>query len=54
MDEVIREEYNLGLRRDVVDEEGKQQHGWIGFGLLPRFVVCKELSSPGLCAGVAV
>ena len=28
--EVIREEFNLGLRHDVLDERGKQQHGWVG------------------------
>lgn len=28
--EVIREEYDLGLRHDVLDERGKQTHGWLG------------------------
>ena len=28
--EVIREQYNLGLRHDVLDERGKQTHGWLG------------------------
>jgi len=28
--EVIREEYQLGLRHDVLDERGKQTHGWLG------------------------
>jgi hypothetical protein len=25
--EVIREEFNIGLRHDVVDDRGKMQHG---------------------------
>jgi hypothetical protein len=28
--EVIREEFNVGLRHDVMDERGKQTHGWLG------------------------
>ena len=28
--EVIREDFKIGLRHDVVDEHGKQQHGWLG------------------------
>jgi hypothetical protein len=26
--DVIREEFNLGLRHDVPGENGKQRHGW--------------------------
>ena len=28
--EVIREQYGLGIRHDVEDERGKQNHGWLG------------------------
>jgi len=28
--EVIREQYNLGIRHDVLDERGKQSQGWMG------------------------
>ena len=28
--EVIREIYEIGLRHDVLDDRGKQQHGWVG------------------------
>ena len=28
--EVIREQYNLGIRHDVIDERGKQSAGWMG------------------------
>ena len=28
--EVIREEFNIGLRHDVPAENGKQRHGWFG------------------------
>ena len=28
--EVIREQYNLGLRHDIISETGKQTHGWDG------------------------
>jgi len=28
--EVIREEFRIGLRHDIVDGSGKQQHGWLG------------------------
>ena len=31
--EVIREEFNLGLRHDVPGEGGKQRHGWFGVRL---------------------
>lgn len=31
--EVIREEFNLGLRHDVPGENGKQRHGWFGVRL---------------------
>ena len=31
--EVIREEFNLGLRHDVPGENGKQRHGWFGLRL---------------------
>jgi hypothetical protein len=31
--EVIREQYGLGIRHDVVDERGKQGHGWLGVRL---------------------
>jgi len=30
--QVIREEFKLGYRHDVVDDRGKAQHGWIGIG----------------------
>lgn len=28
--EVIRAEYRLGIRHDLLDERGKAQHGWLG------------------------
>ena len=28
--EVIREEFRIGIRHDVMDERGKAQHGWLG------------------------
>ena len=28
--EVIREEFNVGLRHDIIGKNGKQGHGWIG------------------------
>ena len=31
--EVIREEFNLGLRHDIPGENGKQRHGWFGVRL---------------------
>ncbi len=31
--EVIREEFNIGLRHDVPGENGKQRHGWFGVRL---------------------
>jgi hypothetical protein len=31
--EVIREEFNLGLRHDVPGGDGKQRHGWFGLRL---------------------
>ena len=31
--EVIREEFNLGLRHDVPGDNGKQRHGWFGVRL---------------------
>ena len=31
--EVIREEFNLGLRHEVPGEDGKQRHGWFGVRL---------------------
>ena len=31
--EVIREEFNLGLRHDIPGENGKQRHGWSGVRL---------------------
>ena len=31
--EVIREEFNLGLRHDVPGENGKHRHGWFGLRL---------------------
>jgi hypothetical protein len=31
--EVIREEFRLGLRHDILDERGKSQEGWLGLDL---------------------
>jgi hypothetical protein len=31
--EVIREQFNIGLRHDVLTESGKQGHGWYGVRL---------------------
>ena len=31
--EVIREEFDIGLRHDVPGEDGKQRHGWFGVRL---------------------
>ena len=31
--EVIREEFNLGLRHDIPGDEGKHRHGWRGVRL---------------------
>ncbi|MEI7987385.1 MAG: hypothetical protein WCI55_17335 [Armatimonadota bacterium] len=28
--EVIREEFRIGLRHDVLNDEGRQNHGWLG------------------------
>ena len=28
--EVIREEFDLGIRHDILDERGKETHGWLG------------------------
>jgi hypothetical protein len=28
--EVIREEFRIGLRHDILDHRGKQQQGWLG------------------------
>ena len=28
--EVIRAEFRIGIRHDVIDERGKAQHGWLG------------------------
>lgn len=33
--EVIEEIYGLGLRHDVHDSEGRQQHGWVGLACKP-------------------
>jgi hypothetical protein len=35
--EVIREEFNIGLRHDVVDDRGKMQHGWYGLDCRMEF-----------------
>ena len=31
--EVIREEFNLGLRHDVLGDNGKHRHGWFSVRL---------------------
>ena len=28
--EMISEKYRIGLRHDILDQRGKQQHGWLG------------------------
>ena len=35
--EVIREEFNLGLRHDVLGDDGRQHKGWVGITYSPDF-----------------
>jgi len=35
--EVIREEFALGLRHDIIGDNNKQGHGWCGIGYTPEF-----------------